>query len=147
MEWHCNVYKYGIIAFVTCGIKNGFNIDSSLTDIFLQFLCLLVTGLHIAFVTCTITVLLQSGFKSVLIVFVRYLIFGFLWVSMASNIETSCRIQYLVADPINCVLTVFAQGLVMDNYGIMFVIVCLSFVVNVGIWLSIVHIADLRGDD
>ena len=35
----------------------------------------------------------------------------------------------------------------MDNYGIMFVIVCLSFVVNVGIWLSIVHIADLRGDD
>ena len=79
-----------------------------------------------------------STFRGFGLLFVRYLVGGFLWGSVAGGVSENLRIQYLAVDPFNCVQAIFETELIMNNDVILLGIIILSFVINVGIWLAIV---------
>lgn len=135
-----------VFVFTFCSLKNGFDVEFCVVDIILQFACVLLSGLHIAFVTCVAAVILQSGYKAILFSFVRYLVMGFLWGSMGTEIDKSIRIQFFVSDPFYCIQTVFTNDLVMDNYWVILSFVFMSFIINVGISLGVANLVDSRRD-
>lgn len=135
-----------VLAIAFFSIKNSFDAELGGVQIVLQFACTFVSGLHVAFATIIFAFIFQSGFKAVLASFVRYLILGFLWAIIAGQMDMNLRIQYLVLDPLNCVQTVFAGNLIMNNYWIMLSCALLSFIVDVLFLFVIAEMIDKKRD-
>jgi len=126
-----------VVLFMVFSIKNG-QPGLAIITITLKFIGLFIIGLQIAFVMIIATYLIQNAWKAFGLLFVRYLVGGFLWGSVAGGVSENLRIQYLAVDPFNCVQAIFETELIMNNDVILLGIIILSFVINVGIWLAIV---------
>lgn len=126
-----------VVLFMVFSIKNG-QPGLAIITITLKFIGLFIIGLQIAFVMIIATYLIQNAWKAFGLLFVRYLVGGFLWGSVADGVSENLRIQYLAVDPFNCVQAMFETELIMNNDVILLGIIILSFVINVGIWLAIV---------
>lgn len=136
-----------VFEFLFFAFKNGFDVEESMINIMIKYCCVLLSGLQVAFVTSTAVIVFRSGYTAMIFSFVRYLVFGFLWAGMGMGMNENIRIQMEVFDPFTCLLTIFSDHLIMNNYWIILSVVVMSFIINTGIMIGIAVILDHKRDE
>lgn len=136
-----------VFEFLFFAIKNGFDMEDGIVNIIIKYCCVLLSGLRIAFVTSTAVIVFRSGYKALVFSFIRYVVFGFLWAGMGMGMNDNIRIQVEVFDPFTCILVIFTDHFIMNNYWIILSVVLMGFIINTGIMMGIAVISEHKRDE
>lgn len=129
-----------ILIWMICSVKNGFHIDGSICDLCLKFVCLLVSGIHVATVTLIASFVFRNGNKAIIVCLLRYILGGLLWGMSCGGINERIIIQCRSMEPIMNMRLIFENHLIMDNYWIILSVTILSLLLNVMLWIFILKV-------
>ncbi len=135
-----------ILIWIICSVKNGFYIESSIVDFCIKFVCLLVSGIHVATVTVIACFVFESGNKAIIVCLLRYIIGGLLWGMFCGGINEKILIQCRSMEPVMNIRLIFENNLIMDNHWIILSVTILSLLLNVILWLFILTVLTKNKD-